>query len=953
MMNGLPGTYAQMVWDQTWQVTLLITAVCLATRLLRIQPHLAHVLWVVVLLKCVTPPLWSSPSGVFSWLQVAAQRNGKPLSGQSEHRPTSTALEKAESALFTPAQSHVADMPIGGWTRPDGNRNPADPVDATYNDDGSTSVFVASTGPSLIEPGGDRFNGWTAIWIGWLVAAFGVVGIAGVRCARCLVWARRGRQAVDPALDSLLRDLMRRLRIRQRVRLLVTDRLVGPAVVGVMRPTVILPSVVVERKSDGQLEPILAHELIHVRRGDLWIGLLQVTAQSLWWFHPLIWLANRWMTREAERCCDEEVLAELGCKPSRYAGSLLEIVELKRKLTPVPSFPGVRPVDITAKRLERIMTLGHGCRKRTPWWCWVVMVMTSVIVLPGAVHVMAAGEADSDPAIGNKQADEPIDTDAPSAVNRADQAQENLSHRRSTRVYPLADDLARFQAQFGVSRKVARSFFRDRAEMLGRMAAKETQDQKPRRERADQLALKHNKRARPAEGNDPIILWLEDDLIVKQTEDAHDRLAASLDTMRHYGFARTSGVDGNVTTTGRSTLSADQPPRPQSPAAAEPTSMPGNSRPNDRTFDAIHELSWVECMKIALANSKMIGLARQGQDDPRLRVYSMQIDVNRHDLKTMVEAHVDDVTGAYWKLHSAYRSLDATKKGRDQSLRLWTEIKAKYDLRLPRGEAEYEAQSREQYFFFRQQVENALQSLYQAEGQLRYVMGLSPSDGRLLRPSDEPSQEKFTAEWDNLRQAALANAPDLIRQRRRVDQRKLDVRAASKLRPLAESTDRDARSADDGPRGRLGTDSRGKAQDRRELANLRNRQLQLARDQAVLQDMELELAHKLTDAYRSVCDRFAVQQTYSNRVKAATDEVRAIRSAFEGGCATLDRLLDAHRRYCAAEVAHAQSAVDYVIAVSKLRRLEGTLLAQQGIQIAGHIDQTEDEPAARESNEDG
>jgi hypothetical protein len=53
----------------------------------------------------------------------------------------------------------------------------------------------------------------------------------------------------------------------------------------------------------------------------------------------------------------------------------LDLLERKRWLRPVPAFPGVRSVDVTSKRLERIMTMGQGCRRRAPWWCWVLALL--------------------------------------------------------------------------------------------------------------------------------------------------------------------------------------------------------------------------------------------------------------------------------------------------------------------------------------------------------------------------------------------------------------------------------------------------------------------------------------------------------------------------------------------------------------------------------------------------
>ena len=59
-----------LAWSQIWQVTALLAIVAVATRLVcRRRPHLAYMLWMLVVLKCLTPPLWSSPAGLFSWAQ--------------------------------------------------------------------------------------------------------------------------------------------------------------------------------------------------------------------------------------------------------------------------------------------------------------------------------------------------------------------------------------------------------------------------------------------------------------------------------------------------------------------------------------------------------------------------------------------------------------------------------------------------------------------------------------------------------------------------------------------------------------------------------------------------------------------------------------------------------------------------------------------------------------------
>jgi beta-lactamase regulating signal transducer with metallopeptidase domain len=227
-----------------------------------------------------------------------------------------------------------------------------------------------------------------------------------LRFERLLCQGSREEREEDARCREVLLRLSGRLRLGRAVRLIVTDRPIGPAVAGLLRPTVILPRAVIERRSTEELELMLAHELVHVRRGDLWFGLLRSVAKLIWWFHPLVWWASRQASREAERCCDEAVLAELQCGPGRYARCLLDVLEAKRRLRCVPACSGVGAIEITQGRLERIMRLDNRVHRRTPWWCWAFAILVAAVALPGA----AIGISKDAP---KKDAPAPIATKAP------------------------------------------------------------------------------------------------------------------------------------------------------------------------------------------------------------------------------------------------------------------------------------------------------------------------------------------------------------------------------------------------------------------------------------------------------------------------------------------------------------------------------------------------------------
>ena len=218
----------------------------------------------------------------------------------------------------------------------------------------------------------------------WLT---GLTGGAIFLTVACFAGGRRIRRTsreADPDLADRLAGLARRLGVMRPVRLLVTESPLGPAAFGVFRPAVLLPAPLLRGLDPDQLDLVLAHELIHIRRGDVLVGHLQLLARLLWWFHPLVWWAGREASRLRELCCDEEVVSALGCPPARYARGLLEILDRKRQLRPLLSFPGMRPIEINAHRLEHIMRYRDDRRRRTSLVCRLVFTLGAILIIPGA-----------------------------------------------------------------------------------------------------------------------------------------------------------------------------------------------------------------------------------------------------------------------------------------------------------------------------------------------------------------------------------------------------------------------------------------------------------------------------------------------------------------------------------------------------------------------------------------
>ena len=108
----------------------------------------------------------------------------------------------------------------------------------------------------------------------------------------------------------------------------LTTNSMSPAVCGLFRPAILIPQSLAENFSDEQLRAVLLHELIHLRRGDVWVNFLQALLQIFYWWHPLVWLANARIRRVREEAVDDAVMLALRDEAEAYAPTLLEVAKL-------------------------------------------------------------------------------------------------------------------------------------------------------------------------------------------------------------------------------------------------------------------------------------------------------------------------------------------------------------------------------------------------------------------------------------------------------------------------------------------------------------------------------------------------------------------------------------------------------------------------------------------------
>lgn len=175
---------------------------------------------------------------------------------------------------------------------------------------------------SAAEPAAPRpIAAWAFLL--WLAGMAPLAVNAGWGMVRLHRFRREARALEEDGWPALLRELSRDAGLAFTPALLCSPRELPPMTWGIRRPVVLLPASCFRWAAERRRE-VLLHELAHVRRRDCLSWFAARLACTLYWFHPLVWVAARRMRIERERACDDSVLMA-GARPSSYAGHLLEV----------------------------------------------------------------------------------------------------------------------------------------------------------------------------------------------------------------------------------------------------------------------------------------------------------------------------------------------------------------------------------------------------------------------------------------------------------------------------------------------------------------------------------------------------------------------------------------------------------------------------------------------------
>lgn len=298
----------------------VLAAIALLAGRLRGSAALVHGLWVLVLIKLVTPPLFC------------------------------VEIEPSQLGLQPESVASVAEMP-----------GPAPSPDVVQRWEPSMTAAAVPTTPDVVDSA-DRSSfaapvDWWAIarWA-WLAGSVVLVTVALVRVARFRRLLATAA-APDRALRRRIERLAAKLELAALPRIAIVDARVSPMVWCFLgRPHLVLPRGLLAQLDDSVTDTLIAHELAHLRRGDHWIRHVELVVCALHWWNPLVWWAAARLHAAEEECCDAWVVWALPRGRRRYAEALVGTVEFLNRNRSLPvAASGVGRIDDLKRRITMIM----------------------------------------------------------------------------------------------------------------------------------------------------------------------------------------------------------------------------------------------------------------------------------------------------------------------------------------------------------------------------------------------------------------------------------------------------------------------------------------------------------------------------------------------------------------------------------------------------------------------
>ena len=228
-----------------------------------------------------------------------------------------------------------------------------------------------------------RWTSWLSSAIPWCVAIWlGGVGLLVVRLMFHWVQLRRmATQYVRP-LESrwqvLTSHMLDAFEIGRAVQFMESQLADVPCVIGWMKPVVLVPTAVMTNLTPTEVEALLIHELVHIKRWDDVINLAQTVVETLLFYHPVVWWISSQIRAERENCCDDVASALIGDRLA-YSRALVAAAEVATRTQPSKVALAATGGELTS-RIRRLVGLDGNSPPQIHWTAPLIAIVTLALM---------------------------------------------------------------------------------------------------------------------------------------------------------------------------------------------------------------------------------------------------------------------------------------------------------------------------------------------------------------------------------------------------------------------------------------------------------------------------------------------------------------------------------------------------------------------------------------------
>jgi|GEM_PF-944647 len=139
---------------------------------------------------------------------------------------------------------------------------------------------------------------------------------------------RKSAQPINSSWQAQINELAAKINIDRFVEVAQSELINAPMVLGYLKPVIMIPVGMFSGLTTDQLEAIFVHELMHIKRRDYLVNLIQAVLEAIYFFNPFAWILSADIRREREHCCDDGVVVNYG-NAMAYVRALATLEEVR------------------------------------------------------------------------------------------------------------------------------------------------------------------------------------------------------------------------------------------------------------------------------------------------------------------------------------------------------------------------------------------------------------------------------------------------------------------------------------------------------------------------------------------------------------------------------------------------------------------------------------------------